>query len=138
MGSGSYIKRAKAKYKEQFLQVFTKEIVEFCTLEEKDAREEYYIKTHYDDPNCMNINCEANQYVARKHRIKLPHSQEYRRKMSEIAKQRTGAKNGMFGRGDLLKGENNGMYGRKQKKDSHTRFHRLHRHTGPGCCSTSS
>lgn len=118
MGSGLYIKRSKEKYKERFLQVFTKEIVEFCTIEEKDAREEYYIKTHYDDPNCMNINCEANQYVARKHRIKLPYSKEWHLKMSEIAKQRTGAKNGMFGRGYLLKGENNGMYGRKQKKSS--------------------
>lgn len=118
MGSGTYIKRSKEKYKEQFLQVFTKEIVEFCSIEEKDAREEYYIRTHYDDPNCMNIDCHQNQYVWRKHKIHKPMSKETRSKISEIAKQRTGAKNGMFGRGYLLKGENNGMYGRKQKKSS--------------------
>lgn len=118
MGSGIYIKRSKEKYKERFLQVFTKEIVEFCTIEEKDVREEYYIKTHYDDPNCMNVNLHTDSYVWRKHKTRLPMSKDQREKISVIAKQRIGNKNGMFGKGYLLEGENNGMYGKKQKKSA--------------------
>lgn len=118
MGSGTYMKRAREKYKEDFYKVFHKEIVEFCTFEEKDKREEYYIKKHIKDPLCTNIQESVFVYPRNKTVQRKPFSEEVREKYSKIAKERIGKKNGMYEKGYLLKGTLNGMYGKTHSSDT--------------------
>jgi hypothetical protein len=78
MGSGLYIKNAKNKYKEEFIKIFKKEILEYCdNFDDMQIKEEYYIKNEYDNPLCTNIRYGGSQSI---------HSEKTKEKLSESHK----------------------------------------------------
>jgi hypothetical protein len=62
MGSGLYIQESKKKYKEEFNNIFKREILEYCdNLEELNKFEEYYILKNIDDEFCQNYRLGGNE-----------------------------------------------------------------------------
>lgn len=113
LGSGISIRSAIKKYGKEN---FKKEILEVCSSQEElKEREEYWLNYYDAGGNDMFYNMHNNSaggmgvsgekhYMYGKH-----HTEERKRKWSESRK---GEKNGMYGKGYLLKGEKNYWYGK--------------------------
>lgn len=111
LGSGKYISRAVNKYGPEN---FSKEIIEFCeTSDEAYEREAYWI-THYNAvKNSDFYNLSEGGKGSRGFSFVMPEEAK-----QKIGISKRGERNHFYGKGYLLSGENNGMYGKKHTREA--------------------
>ncbi len=124
LGSGDILKKSLSKYgKNQFEKII---LEQFGTKEQAFLAQEKYIKEYNTlTPNGYNISPKGGHNVKdciseetrkkiSKSRIGFKHTDESKNKMSL---QRRGSDNAMYGKGYLLSGNKNGMYGKTHSEE---------------------